>query len=169
MKFGFFTASRGQASGFTLIELLVTLAVAAVMVGIALPSFMSTMESSRERSVIDAITTSIKYARSEAVKRNRQLALCSRDASSTGCSGTTAWAQSGWLLLSDNPDPTPDEVLRVWDPLQGQTIITAPVQMVFNADGTLESASALTVKSGGRDARNFCVNLTGSIYEGACP
>jgi len=169
VKFGFFTARRAEERGFTLVELMVTLAVAAILLGIALPSFLSTMESSRERSVIDAITTSLKYARSEAVKRNRQLVLCSRDASSTGCLGTTDWAQNGWLLLFDNPDPTPDEVLRVWDPLDGQAEVTVPPQLVFNADGTLGAASALTIKSGRRDARNFCVNLTGSIYEGACP
>lgn len=158
-----------RTGGFTLIELLITIGVAAVLMGVAIPSFMTSIERNKERAVLDTLTTSIKYARSEAVKRNRQLLVCTRNATSTGCVNSTDWAGNGWLLLLDNPDPAPDEVLRVWDLQGGVVTLTAPAQIEFNPDGTLGAPSALVVKSGDQETHNLCVSLTGSIFEGACP
>ena len=61
---------RDRAGGFTLVELMVSLAVLAILVGFALPSFRDFAERSWLRGVADSVTQVIGTARTEAIKRN---------------------------------------------------------------------------------------------------
>ena len=78
-----------RAQGFTLVELMVTVAILAILVGVAVPSFKSFGEGQRVRSAAAEITTSILSARSEAVKRNTSVTLAPDTAD--------AWA-GGWTV-----------------------------------------------------------------------
>ena len=60
-----------HARGLTLVELMVVVAVAALLLAIAAPSFRGLVEMQRLRSVNAALTTDIAYARSEAVSRSQ--------------------------------------------------------------------------------------------------
>jgi type IV fimbrial biogenesis protein FimT len=87
--------------GFTLIELLVVLAVVSVLAGIAVPSFRALRNSMRLTSASNDLFASLLLARSEAVKRNGRVVLCtSRDGVS--CAAAGGWEQ-GWLVFHD-PD-----------------------------------------------------------------
>lgn len=55
-------------TGFTLLELIVTIAIAAILVTIALPSFNNTIENSRTTAAANAIVGALSYGRSEAIK-----------------------------------------------------------------------------------------------------
>lgn len=154
-------------AGFTLIELMVTVAVLAILLGIALPSFLDSFERSRERAALESVTTAVKYARSEALNRNRQVTLCASNAAQTGCSGAADWAANGWLALVVNPAP-PNTVLRVWDRPSGQTAINAPAQVLFNANGSLAAQAGLSVKSGSMATVAMCINVSGTLSKGAC-
>lgn len=61
-------ASRG-IRGFTIIELLITLAVTAILVGVAVPSFTTTVSGNRAYSVQAELASSLSLARSEATRR----------------------------------------------------------------------------------------------------
>ena len=56
--------------GFTLIELMVVVALAAVLLTLAAPSFITTLAKNRFEGVVNEMVTDIQYARSEAVSRN---------------------------------------------------------------------------------------------------
>jgi type IV fimbrial biogenesis protein FimT len=83
--------------GFTLIEMMVTLAVAAILSMIAVPSFRNASLSSQLRSSANDFVATANFARSEAIKRGAAVTMCvSTDGSSCAAGG---WEQ-GWIVLS---------------------------------------------------------------------
>ena len=82
-------------------ELMVTIAIAAILVGIAIPSFTSTIASNRLTTSANELVTALNLARSEAVKRGMRITLCkSANGSSCTTSGTVNWSQ-GWIIFTD--------------------------------------------------------------------
>jgi len=67
------TSPSSGARGFTLLELLVTVAVAAVLMSLAVPSMRELIALQRLKSINAELVTDLQYARSEAVSRNSTL------------------------------------------------------------------------------------------------
>lgn len=90
-------AVRGAVPrGFTLIELMIAVAVLAVLLGIAVPSFNDATLSSKLGSYANNLVASANLARGEAIKRNTPITLCiSTDG--TNCATTGGWEQ-GWIV-----------------------------------------------------------------------
>jgi type IV fimbrial biogenesis protein FimT len=61
---------RARARGVTLIELLITVAVLAVGLSLAAPTFRQQVANYRVRSAAESIVNGLNYARAEAVRRN---------------------------------------------------------------------------------------------------
>jgi type IV fimbrial biogenesis protein FimT len=59
--------------GFTIIELVVTIALVAILLRLAIPSFTTWIRNTQMRSVAEALQNGIRSAQSEAVRRNRQV------------------------------------------------------------------------------------------------
>lgn len=59
-----------RVHGFTLIELMVTIAVLGIALGIAVPSFGDWIRKERVRGAAAEVESWVKYARSEATRRN---------------------------------------------------------------------------------------------------
>lgn len=134
------SAYRGvRARGFTLIELLVTIAVLAVIVAIAAPSFTSVINGNRLTSQANELLASLQLARNEALRRNATAVVCRTD-DGQSCSAGGAWR--GWITFVDtdgNRAPAADEIVRtsstsnVIDIKAGGDIKAARV--VFRSDG----------------------------------
>lgn len=61
---------RAAVLGFTLVELMIVLALVAIILAVAIPSFTSTLARKRLEGVASELSTDMQYARSEAVQRN---------------------------------------------------------------------------------------------------
>jgi type IV fimbrial biogenesis protein FimT len=61
--------------GFTLVEALVTIAIAAILVAVAVPSFRDVLAKRRVEGIASELLTDLQYARSEAVARNASVRL----------------------------------------------------------------------------------------------
>lgn len=67
MRFG---RNSDAVAGFTVVELMVVVAIAAVLIVIAAPSFAEFLSKRRVDGVMSELVTDLQYARSEAVSRN---------------------------------------------------------------------------------------------------
>ena len=68
--------ARCRACGFTLVELMVTIAVAAILLMIAVPSFQHLILSNRLTTSANALVDAINTARMDAIKLNATTQFC---------------------------------------------------------------------------------------------
>ena len=92
--------ARGRAHGFTLVELLVVAAAMAVLAALATPSMASIIDSTRLTSFSNDFLSTMYLARSEAIKRNRPVAMC-KSATGHECAPNGGWEQ-GWIVFHDS-------------------------------------------------------------------
>jgi type IV fimbrial biogenesis protein FimT len=95
--------------GFTLIELLVAMAIAAIMLTLAIPSFQDFILRSRLTSHANDLVLAMAYAKSEALKRGTSVQVCA-SSNATTCTGN--W-EDGWIVITAG-----NEVLQVRDGFQ---------------------------------------------------
>ncbi len=92
-------------AGFTAIELLVVMAIAAILVSLALPSFRDVVSRYRVQLATEQMTSAIYFARSEAIRRGGNVTLVKRatpTSTPAGCDAPTMQEWScGWVVFVD--------------------------------------------------------------------
>lgn len=174
---------RIRVGGFTLIELMVTVVIVAVLLSIAVPSFRDTIARSRVASGASGLSAAFTTAKSEAVKRGRNVTICKSanigDAQPT-CVTSGDWSQ-GWIILDPAvtyaPAATPptDPTIKVFEAMPGgvtaaggsevlSTVIFTPNGATTLAGaGTDETNRAITVCSVGVEGRVVVLSASGRV------
>lgn len=179
----FMYADRGNAMkyGFSLIELMVTIAIAAILAGLAAPAFTDLMASSTASGYANDLLADLNYARNEAITRGVRVTLCHSNDAST-CSGS--WSD-GWIVFANNSESgstgqntkdNDDEIIRVHNALNtaaGWTLAgngNVPNYITYLPTGraktfnNLDTASFLFCKGDAVQSGNVVVvNKTGRI------
>src|SRR5690242_9276873 len=135
-------ARPAAASGFTILELMITVAVLAILMGIAVPSFSEMIRQNRLATQTNDLLTATNFARSEAVKRGSRVTLC--PANGNNCSGDSQWS-AGWLVITDDgPNvgslDAGEMVLQRWPAASAQSLSVAnPLTAIsYRASGATE-------------------------------
>jgi len=92
------------AAGLSLIELLIVLALAAILLGAAVPSFQSLMSKNQLTATTNTLVYSLQTTRSEAVKRAVAAGVCTSDNSlepDATCSPGSGYVK-GWIAYIDD-------------------------------------------------------------------
>lgn len=150
-----------SSRGFTLIELITTVAVAAVCLAVLVPAWSGMVERSHITTVTNQLLTQLRYARNEAVTRNRAVSLCPSDDASS-CSGDFRGWHKGYIVFEDtdgNRRRSPGEtLLRVQGPqsigLRLHTSAGRPA-VRFRGDGSAWSTNTTFRICLGKDAGRY--------------
>jgi len=88
--------------GLTLVELLAALAVAAVLLGMALPAMRHLVDQQRAAAAINQVAGAVNFARASAIEGRRTVSLCPSPAREPDayCAGRDEWP-IGMLVFSD--------------------------------------------------------------------
>ena len=89
----------GSIRGYTLVELLVVLSVLTLAQAWVVPVLADFMHSVQVNAGAQALSDSLRRARSEAVMRNSRVVVC-KSASGRACESGARWEQ-GWIIFHD--------------------------------------------------------------------
>lgn len=94
-------STRTRNRGVTLFELMLTLAVAAVLAAIAVPNMRDFIRNNRLTAVANDLLRSMQVARSEAIKRQRWVAVCASANPAAAAAICSNGAFGGWIVFED--------------------------------------------------------------------
>lgn len=159
--------------GFTLIELMVTISIAAILLGVAIPSFTSTITSNRLTTNANELVTALNLARSEAIKRGQHVVVKKT---------STNW-ENGWQVFVDIDrstsakenvlDTGTDIELRVYSTLPASYTLRGNNNFVnyvrYQPDGRSNNIGSFALCDGSNitGAKLIIVNAVGRVRQGA--
>lgn len=109
-----------QYAGLTLVELLVVLSIVGVLATMAIPGFAGMVAANQRAATLNRFVTAIHYARSESLKRGREVAVCKTLDGET-CAGSGADWSAGWMVFVNRDRDSPvvrdagETLLRVFE------------------------------------------------------
>jgi type IV fimbrial biogenesis protein FimT len=142
-----------RQSGMTLIELMVAVAILGILLAIGIPSMRDMSETEAVRGHTNTFFSTLRYARSEAIRNRAQVVICpsnnSESASPTCSDGVTDHWEPGWIIFVNRDgdtnytfDAATDTLLRVQGPISTSGGIIevaggAPNKLVYRSTGIL--------------------------------
>jgi type IV fimbrial biogenesis protein FimT len=166
-------------SGFTLIELIVTVSIAAILLSMAIPSFIGTIASNRLTTSANEFVTTLNYARSEAINRGISVTVRKVDNNSFTNLGAGANWENGWDLFTDVDSdgvfdsPDGDNLIRTYSALKTSYTLRGNNNFVnfirYRPDGGSSSLGSFAIceNSSLTGAKVIIVNAVGRVRMGS--
>jgi len=137
--------AAGHLRGFTLVELLVTLAVAAILVGFALPAMNNFLDQRTATARINDFVLAVNYARSEAARLGGPVSIQAINAGDED----DEWGP-GYCVTAGNPGDC-DAPLRSFAATNGFTFnaldgLNGEDTLTFNSRGVLTLGAVGTIE-----------------------
>jgi type IV fimbrial biogenesis protein FimT len=118
-----------RLAGFSLWELIFAVALAAVVLGLGIPSLQRFVLDSRLTADVNAFVAAVQLARSEAAKRARSVIVC-KTTDHASCGGDEIRYDAGWMVFVNEDDRWPptrsaaEPLLRVHVPVIDGSIVS---------------------------------------------
>ena len=170
-------SNKRSLSGFTIIEMLVAMAVAAILLGFALPAFDTFIEQRNMTSRVNGFMSAVNLARSEAVNRGAEVSIQTVDASDNA----NEWGP-GYCVVVGTPGNCPADpnvLIRTFDDSGAATMdatggLNGVATLTFNGRGLMTLGGQGTIEICEVDVANgreVAVNTIGraSSLDFACP
>jgi type IV fimbrial biogenesis protein FimT len=127
------------ARGLTLIELMVTIALLALLLGLAAPSFSEWTRNTQVRTVADGLQNGARLAQAEAVRRNRQVVFFLTNNAACTLTGTNPADDGAFWAIRTVPLVAGDPVEMVqcgqFAEVAAGVAIDGPTAICFNSMG----------------------------------
>lgn len=122
-------------AGFTLVELIATMAVLAIVAGMAAPSLVDVIARNRAYSAQVEISAYLALARTEAARRNVPVVLSATTpvANNEYAGGWQLWADLNGNGILDPGEP----IIRTHEPLTGRMVLRGPANISYAPTGFL--------------------------------
>jgi type IV fimbrial biogenesis protein FimT len=164
-----------STAAFTLVELLIAIAIIAILLGLAAPSFHSFILDARITAEARKFSLALQTARSEASRINASVLLCA-SAGDSVCS--TNWATNKLVFADADRNKTrstTEKLVFSGAPSSAQTIVTGPASgwIEFNSSGQVNAPASFKLcdTRTGNVGRLVSVELAGrsSLTTTVCP
>jgi Tfp pilus assembly protein FimT len=122
------------------------------------------LEGNRLSVNTNRLVSSLYAARSEAIKRNVQVVLCTRNIAGTACGGAGVYWNKGWIVFVDNDGDgacdAGEEILNVVEKLDDSMTFSvgAPINIHFSVDGMVDADADDKFGEINGDTVNFRLN-----------
>jgi type IV fimbrial biogenesis protein FimT len=142
-----------KQGGFTLVEMMITLVIAAIVLTQAVPSFLTTIKNGRLTTETNKLVADLNLARSEAIKRSKNVVVCSSanpTSSTATCAASSTWT-TGWLVFSDDDssgdyDSSNDTLIHVGMAAEGDvTLYSTDNDVTYTSEGLLSNTSTVAI------------------------
>lgn len=151
---------KSRQPGFTIIELMITLVVLSILLAAAVPSFREFTLNNRVIAAQNDLVTAMSLARSEAIKRSRDVRVCA-STDGAACSDETNWT-TGWIVTAAGAA----RPIQTWPAVEGTIAVGGDVtELRYQPTGTVAVGGVFTVTPPhctGRREHQITVLISGS-------